>query len=638
MEISGQDPLISGDPTEYLDDQRSIYEQHVSGNPAQPTMSRTQSWVHPHPEFKSTISYKQDPILKRTAHSLQPMKNHALHMAIIYSDPMVENNVKSGHRIQQCQTMNEPVNFQGESAAILECLDKKEKKLRVHIECATIDQCVSILKKEKPRILHVMCHGDYDADKKEYYLQFENEKAELFKLYPSTVKELFSQTDFSETKLIFINACHSEMVGRAFLELGVDCVIVAQSQLKIDDEFAKKFSELFYDELISPHSIRVAFDSAKTQLKATSGHGFHSCCCGHKHKPNCAWVREFLNKVGKNFAHERHLPLCQCPNRASHRHKSVDCDWADTFLLDHDCYDPMMVGDEVLICCCSPELTHDETMKLLLLERQEGISKDTWILDDLVPGKLEQKRKFHHKFRDCTTIGRNKVIYDIFKAFSTQKCDIVYLCGQSGSGKTVLSKHIANYMMERHKIADAEYRNHDKIASVVHILAHLPDAQSKGSKEGKETLFILDNMDTALENRFEELHQGLREVLQRLNLKFLILCSRKNLIKPLEGLSGREEMIFDLKPLNTVNSATLLLQMIEQFLPWTQRSVAALHDHPICSQGCTPKLISEIAHRVRNGKTLDIICEELNSKRQAFGKDDDLLDELKINELSLYLM
>ena len=138
-----------------------------------------------------------------------------------------------------------------------------------------------------------MCHGDFDTDKQEYFLEFENSKAELLRMYPSRLKELLHGTDLSDIKLIFINACHSEAVGKAFLGLGVKCVIAAHNEHKINDEFAKVLSKLFYNELIEGKKISDAFLNAKIQLKAVNLNHTESCCCGHSHKAGCEWFEYY---------------------------------------------------------------------------------------------------------------------------------------------------------------------------------------------------------------------------------------------------------------------------------------------------------------------------------------------------------
>ena len=232
---------------------------------------------------------------KRRSNFMRPAEE-VLHFAILYSNPLVDI-VEKKNRVQTALLINDPVDFSSECSSILQCLESHKKLLNVHIECARSDQFISIIK-EKPLIMHIMCHGDFDTEKQEYFLEFENSKAELLRMYPSKLKELLSGTDLSEIKLVFINACHSEAVGRAFLELGVNCVVVSQSEHKINDEFAKVFSRLFYDELIEGKPVSIAFENAKTQLKAININASDSCCCGHSHKPNCSWY-EFYKQSGK---------------------------------------------------------------------------------------------------------------------------------------------------------------------------------------------------------------------------------------------------------------------------------------------------------------------------------------------------
>jgi hypothetical protein len=233
---------------------------------------------------------------KRRSNFTNKNQDDALHFAILYSNPLVDI-VEKKNRVQTALLINDPVDFSSECASILQCLESHKKLLNVHIECARSDQFITIIK-EKPLIMHIMCHGDFDTEKQEFFLEFENSRAELLRMYPSKLKELLNGTDLSDIQLVFINACHSEAVGRAFLELGVNCVVVSQSEHKINDEFAKVFSRLFYDELIEGKPLALAFENAKTQLKAININASDSCCCGHSHKSTCNWY-EFYKTNGK---------------------------------------------------------------------------------------------------------------------------------------------------------------------------------------------------------------------------------------------------------------------------------------------------------------------------------------------------
>jgi len=105
----------------------------------------------------------------------------------------------------------------------------------------------------------------------------------------------------------------------------------------------------------------------------------YSCCCAHPHKEDCKWI-EIAKTEGHLKAHELHMPTCKCSLWGNlHRFDSKPCAFADKFLYDYsnwDYYDRDDIHpDCVKLCCCSPEMPHDESMKFILL------NKDDLILD-----------------------------------------------------------------------------------------------------------------------------------------------------------------------------------------------------------------------------------------------------------------
>lgn len=291
-------------PVLHDDDEKSMGTQDMVsfGSPNFPMMQMTRTQSATIGTFARSISgmsqvplTTENSMIKKKS-LLTKYQDDLLHFAILYSNPLVDI-VEKKSRVQTALLINDPVDFSNECASILQCLESHKKLLNVHIECASSDKFISIVK-EKPLIMHIMCHGDFDTEKQQYFLEFENSKAELLRMYPSRLKELLSGTDLTEIKLVFINACHSEAIGRAFLELGVGCVIVSQSEHKLNDEFAKVYAKLFYDELIEGKSVSLAFENAKAQLKAVNINGSDSCCCGHSHKEDCSWY-QFYKQNGK---------------------------------------------------------------------------------------------------------------------------------------------------------------------------------------------------------------------------------------------------------------------------------------------------------------------------------------------------
>lgn len=281
--------------------------------------------------------------------------------------------------------------------------------------------------------------------------------------------------------------------------------------------------------------------------------------------------------------------------------------------------------EHIYLCCCCPEITHDETMKLKLLFKNDSPEYDCEILDGLIHGRIKQTRKAYfgeNKFHDCETTGKNKVIYSIFNAYSYESARIIYLVGDSGSGKSMLAKHIANYMTERHKVYSAMYLNMDRVSNVAVMMANIPDYRMitsfenyKGKSAGQETLIILDNMDLILNNHFKEFRNSIQELLEQTKLKFLVISTSKSWNN--NTSSQWQEKVFLVPSLNMQAAAKLLRAMAGDHLPFNMRNIVNLQSHPIFKTTDTfnlrptPKVISDIAFLLKKGKTnLDKIFED----------------------------
>ena len=130
-----------------------------------------------------------------------------LHLALMYSNPLVDFSADEKHVIKNAHNMSDPVNFSVECNKIWDTIKKTNKNINVHIECATNKQFFEIVKR-RPTILHMMCHGSLD---KEFFLELENDNCELYRLTPSILRRELEGEDLSGIELVFINACHSEV-------------------------------------------------------------------------------------------------------------------------------------------------------------------------------------------------------------------------------------------------------------------------------------------------------------------------------------------------------------------------------------------------------------------------------------------
>ena len=86
-----------------------------------------------------------------------------------------------------------------------------------------------------------------------------------------------------------------------------------------------------------------------------------------------------------------------------HIHES-NCEWADEFMVRYGIMMPDPEADTIYLCCCCPEIPHDETMKLKILFKDGKAENDVAILAGLPTGKVKEVRKPYfgeNKFQDC---------------------------------------------------------------------------------------------------------------------------------------------------------------------------------------------------------------------------------------------
>ena len=130
------------------------------------------------------------------------------------------------------------------------------------------------------------------------------------KLNENRLRQLLGEGLTNPVKLVFVSACHSEMIGQLFKRVGVPIVVAVNSHTAILDDVCRLFAKHFYQHLITGNTPRIAFKEAKRAVKAGNIDCF-SCCCAHLHKSWCKWktfsrTPECLKE--KDCAHNAHMP------------------------------------------------------------------------------------------------------------------------------------------------------------------------------------------------------------------------------------------------------------------------------------------------------------------------------------------
>jgi len=87
--------------------------------------------------------------------------------------------------------------------------------------------------------------------------------AQLRLFTPDDVKSLFPPaTAARRPKLVFVSACHSELIGQAFVECGVPHVVAIHQEDPILDDASREFATTLYMLVLEGRPVKEAFDLA----------------------------------------------------------------------------------------------------------------------------------------------------------------------------------------------------------------------------------------------------------------------------------------------------------------------------------------------------------------------------------------
>ena len=550
----------------------------------------------------------------------------SIDMAILYSEPLVR---KLENGTEPC---GDPVDFEEESNKLLEILKAKNKRIDLIFQIATKDRLVEVLAKG-PSILHIICHGEYSKQEKQFYLCFEGENGELLEFYSENLRSIIEKIEISSVKLVFVNACHSEEVAKVFLQAGVPCVIAIQSELRIADSVAQKFSQHFYNHIFDGMAIKTAFELAKV---AASSMDLNTCCCAHTHKDDCPWYKDLALKESFKKAHQFHVPLClDCPKRNKHIHNG-NCKWAQDFQFVYKCdpFDaPQGVSDrEIWTCCCSPELPHNESLKFKKFCLTE--SSDQMVLfSNREAGVVTNKNPYsviEQKFAVKRIMGRNRELHQLYEILTSKDLKFVQLNGSEGVGKTSLVKQLANYLYERGHFRDKIcIIMMEKTPSISHFKSDLykevPGAYDfKSFCESiklSKILFILEKCDLLLENHKKDFVETLKQISEAAKyVKFIIIKNEYERLGLVESLV----MMRDLQP---IDAAKILLNLSYKSLSINDRKLDELAQRSLFQKiRLTPQKIWCISERLKR-ESLDYIENDM-----IFSQDSSYKTKAEENE------
>ncbi len=248
-----------------------------------------------------------------------------------------------------------------------------------------------------------------------------------------------------------------------------------------------------------------------------------------------------------------------------------------------------LTKDETFICCCHPNLEHDESLKFKLMFSNSNEKGDFSLYSkNNQPGKLEDLTGYEigqSIFKGQQIYGRNKSMYKLYQHLCKLKnTRIIQMCGEQGMGKTTLAKQMGNYVYERghfrKKIVYETFRN---ITSITTFMTKIKGENCSIEKLCQQNqydyvLYILDDCDQLIDQNKKNIQQKLRQIIENTNYIKFLLITQEN--KRLE----MQETSIHIGPLDKIDAAKIFIEDSRDFLFKKYLDCYELANHPIFEQ------------------------------------------------------
>lgn len=545
---------------------------------------------------------------------------------MIHSSPLV-NKVS----VKEISLKSMTLDFEEERRLLITTLENNGLGAGLRFEAATVQNLCEALS-FAPKVLHISCHGNYDD--LEFYLAFEssNPLGLLDRLSGDRLQKLLMTKSENLPSLVFVSACFSEAITQVYLNAGFKCVVAVMGDCKIHDDAAKTFAREFYINLLRGNTIRKAFDGAKVLTEQTT-ENLSTCCCAHNHKPTCTWFQEALKDARR--AHRKHAPKCSCPESRICNH-AFNCEWAKDFL---GCFNPSEIKKgKLMVCCCSPELPHNEGQKFILLSsdplEEEKVLFPNWTANEIeIFNPPLEERKPPKVLNEV--VGRNVEIKNLVQLLhGPTRCVIVY--GVKGVGKSQVVKKAVTYAYERHTFKHGvlylDYRGKTDISEIYSRIASklmIPGISKKKMQlfraiNSLDICIVIDNVEPHFADEMEGMMDKLNLLLEQTTAaKFVIVTEKpygKNFVRN-----------FEVKALNTKNAIGLLKHLVGSSMSSRERAELSASTDMLNRISKTPSVLLQLASMIKQGNKVRELLEDYS---QSESLDADV--EKSIKKLTLF--
>ena len=573
----------------------------------------------------------------------------------LYASPIVSKG----------QEDENPISYREEIEIILNIMKKKGKKFNCLFECIGSKTLKEILTNKKTKVLHISSHGMIErksGDTYEYSLLVEDvdeedKSGKKIKLTEQTLTSVFKLLahKIKDIDVVILSTCHSGGLKEMLEIYKPKNIIYVDKKTEIGDYTSVKFTEYFYQELLDGRPIHECYKTSIEKLKCDTDILFYNidrCCCAHFHSNQC----KFRNSQPNDEYHKKYhikSEKCKCKYEECHTHDK-DCKFALELKEEIAKNNVHIIAKEydnyIKFCCCDPNVSHNEILKLKYDRYDEEKYKEINIfkynskgkikINDNVSTDFDAKRKYYF------IIGRKVLVSEIFEKIFKNKNDnfFIILYGEKGLYKQNFAESTCVFLFERkiiHKYeiyaikSDLDYNKmKDKIFSNENINSH-----NKSVKIIK--FYNIENYEHSKDN-IKKLADDFQKYK---NLYFIILCDlelSKNEIEELEKMDKLKVKCFNAR----IRKPILLLKYFYRiYNPNCGLRKKEEEDLAKALENINvkPKQLEAIAKLLTIGETTvdEIISDAKNNLKNISyeGKPYSLVfDEKSANKLSQYYL
>lgn len=462
-------------------------------------------------KIKSLTSEVQEtdkPSFKTKKQKTLSFQYSEIDIAMLHGAPLVMG------REEECFPIEDSsLDFQAERRKLTGYLTDNDIGAFIRFEAATTENFADILE-YKPKIIYISCQGYLKQSPQEFVLAFEqpievsDNKSEIGQIQDMTSETL--QTILNNApqyfQIVIIKGIYSQEMAYVFRNAGFNCVLAVQD-LK-DNTKTDEFIADFCKNLLKGDTIIKAKEKAESKHPDEKG---FLCCCAHRHKSTCKWVKS-LTLSNTQKKHNEHA-LGNCCKSPGGFHKS-SCIAASDFYMKYsenlDSSSELVLEQHIKVCCCANDLDHSKLKKYDLLYSDESVLDQVLFegpirsnIEYICPLPAHLKPPYIEKF----TTGRRMEIREVIGMSLTSRGVNVF--GFCGMGKTTLLKRAAQYLYERRVFKDGvvylDFFTKTDIIFLYRYISNILNLSSFTTKglgdvlSNLDILLILDNIDPLLE-------------------------------------------------------------------------------------------------------------------------------------------